>query len=407
MGKEQQELDQLKKRVDVLEAHVDHLRLNEVDKFVNAFKPKAAPPTPILGTSVPPPGPHKRKKLVLHSHCSPGDIIMLTAAVRDLHKNHPGEFLTDVHTTAMQIWDNNPYVTKFGGWHEEVKKIDGEDHAIPVAEVDSDVRVLLCNYPLIDESWGKWTGSNHSPHHFIHGYIRNFEDQLNLRIKPTLFKGDIHLSDAEKKWISQAEEKGVKKFWIVMAGGKNDFTAKWWDPTRYQAVVDHFKGKINFIQAGEMSKGHWHEPLKNVLDLRGKTDTRQFIRLMYHAEGVVCPVTFAMHLAAAVETKPGMPKNRACVVIAGGREPSQWEAYPHHQYIHTNGALFCCDDGGCWRSRCQLIGDGDVKDRENVCTEPIQITPQLRIPNCLDLITADEVIRRIELYHKGGALKYL
>ena len=38
-----------------------------------------------------------------------------------------------------------------------------------------------------------------------------------------------------------------------------------------------------------------------VLDLREKTDTRQFVRLMYHADGVVCPVTFAMHLAAAVE----------------------------------------------------------------------------------------------------------
>jgi ADP-heptose:LPS heptosyltransferase len=142
-----------------------------------------------------------------------------------------------------------------------------------------------------------------------------------------------------------------------------------------------------------------------VLNLIGKTDIRQFIRLIYHADGVVCPVTFAMHLAAAVETRPGRPKNRACVVIAGGREPPHWEAYPHHQFLSTNGALSCCDNGGCWKSRCQLIGDGDAKD-SNLCEQPVQIAPDLRIPKCLDMITAADVIRRIELYYEGGALAY-
>ena len=41
------------------------------------------------------------------------------------------------------------------------------------------------------------------------------------------------------------------------------------------------------------------------------------------------------------------------MVVAGGREPAQWEAYPHHQFISTNGALRCCEQGGCWKSRCQ------------------------------------------------------
>ena len=38
---------------------------------------------------------------------------------------------------------------------------------------------------------------------------------------------------------------------------------------------------------------------------------------------------------------PGMPRNRPCVVIAGGREPPHFTAYPHHQFIHTVGALRC------------------------------------------------------------------
>jgi hypothetical protein len=126
---------------------------------------------------------------------------------------------------------------------------------------------------------------------------------------------------------------------------------------------------------------------------------------MYHADGVLCPVTFAMHLAAAVVTKPGKPRNRACVVIAGGREPMQWEAYPHHQFLGTNGALLCCDQGGCWKSRCQPLNDGDPKDQD-LCVEPVDVSADLRIPKCMHMITAADVIRRIELHYEGGALQY-
>ena len=145
--------------------------------------------------------------------------------------------------------------------------------------------------------------------------------------------------------------------------------------TRYQQVVDHFAGRIQFAQCGEAD--HFHPRLRGVIDLVGKTDIRQFVRLMYHASGVICPVTFAMHLAAAVEVKPGRPKNRACVVVAGGREPSQWEKYGHHRYLETNGALRCCDNGGCWKSRCQPIGDGDDKDHpDNLCVAPVVVSPR-------------------------------
>ena len=126
---------------------------------------------------------------------------------------------------------------------------------------------------------------------------------------------------------------------------------------------------------------------------------------MYHADGVVCPVTFAMHLAAAVETKPGRPKNRACVVIAGGREPAQWEAYPHHQYLSTNGALPCCDNGGCWKSHCQPVAGKSLKE-DRLCVAPIKVSSKLQIAKCMQLITAQDVIRHIELYYEGGALQY-
>lgn len=190
-------------------------------------------------------------------------------------------------------------------------------------------------------------------------------------------------------------------FWIIVAGGKFDYTIKWWDWHRYQQVVDFFRGKILFVQVGE--NGHYHPALDGVIDLRGKTDLRQLVRLVYHSRGIVGPVSLIMHLAAAIEVAPGMPKNRPCVVIAGGREPPHWEAYPHHQFIHTVGSLWCCDNGGCWKSRTSPLGDGRSGDQpENLCVEVIN-----KLPRCMDMITAAEVIRRIESYFRGGVAKYL
>ena len=84
-----------------------------------------------------------------------------------------------------------------------------------------------------------------------------------------------------------------------------------------------------------------------------------------------------------------------------------WEAYPHHQFISTNGALHCCEHGGCWKSRCQLVGDGDEKDSQRLCESPVDINDELRIPRCMEMIRPKDVIRRMEIYYEGGALHYV
>lgn len=320
-----------------------------------------------------------RRKVIFKNFQSPGDILMLSAAVRDLKLSHP-DILIDVRTPCSEIWENNPYITKLN-------------------ENDKDVEIYDATYPLVHNS-------NEGQYHFIHGFRKDIENKLGLIIESTSFKGDIHISDTEKSWISQIEEKGIKKnFWIIMAGGKFDFTAKWWNPDYYQEVVSHFKGKITFVQCGQ--KEHWHPKLKGVINLIGETDLRQFIRLIYHSSGVLCPVTFAMHAATAIPMKTTPPLNRPCVVIAGGREPSQWEKYPHHRFLETNGALECCDNGGCWKSRCQKVGDGDDKDHNSLCVQPIKLpNRKLSIPKCMDMIKPKDVIRAIEMYYDGGVLKY-
>ena len=306
---------------------------------------------------------------------SAGDIVMLTAAVRDLHKCYPGRFITDVRTPFPHLWENNPYIT-------------------PLDDKAPDVRTIHCECQLIN-------ASNERPYHYIHAFMDHLNAKLELNIRPMAFKGDIHLSQLEKSWMSQIHEitDEDSRFWIVVAGGKRDYTIKWWEHARFQTVVDHFRGRINFVQAGE--KDHVHPPLKGVTDLRGKTNLRQLVRLVYHAEGVLCPVTLMMHLAAAVETRPGFPPNRPCVVVAGGREPPHWEAYPHHQFLHTVGALQCCARGGCWKSRSVPLGDGDDKDRpDQVCVNLVGT-----LPKCMDMIRPSHVIEAIERYYEGGALK--
>lgn len=293
---------------------------------------------------------------------------MLTAALRDLHVLYPGQYITDVRTHCPMLWENNPYIT-------------------PLDDNDPEVRHIQMNYPLIHQS-------NTLPYHFIHGFIQFLNFELATAIYPTAFKGDIHLTDEEMSWMSQVQEitGNADPFWIIVAGGKFDFTCKWWDVKRYQQVVDHFAGIIQFVQVGEAL--HNHPPLKNVIDLRGKTDLRQLLRLVYHSAGILTPVSLLMHLAAAVPLNSGLQRLRPCVVIAGGREPVQWEAYPNHQFIHTIGALPCCATGGCWRSRVLPLGDGDEKDNEDqLCLNPVGF-----LPKCMDIISSEEVIKKIELF---------
>jgi len=313
--------------------------------------------------------------LILRNFQSAGDIVMLTAAVRDLHRCYPDRFVTDVRTSCSDLWVGNPWLR-------------------PLGDQEPGVRVIDCHYPIIHRS-------NDAPYHFLFGFIEYLNDVLSLRIQPTEYRGDVHLTQEERDWFARVqEERGqARPFWLFASGGKWDYTIKWWDADRYQAVIDHFQGRIDFVQIGESH--HHHPAVEGAIDLRGKTTLRQLIRLMYHAQGAVSAVSLLMHLAAAVEAAPGLPRSRPCVVIAGGREPPHFTAYPHHQFIHTVGALRCCEGGGCWKSRTRALGDGDAKDQD-LCVDVVG-----DLPRCMDMISADEVIRRIDMYFSGGALSYL
>ena len=153
------------------------------------------------------------RKLLLRNRQSPGDILMLTAAVRDLHGCYPGRFITAVDTSAPYLWENNPYIVPFG-------------------QNDS-FEIIDCHYPLVAES-------NQREAHFLNGFIGHLNTVLGVNVELTRMQADVHLSNEERGWPVALRSISDKPFpfWIVVAGGKYDFTIKWWDPERFQAVVD-------------------------------------------------------------------------------------------------------------------------------------------------------------------------
>jgi ADP-heptose:LPS heptosyltransferase len=317
------------------------------------------------------------RNFIFRCPLSLGDIVLLTAAVRDLQLHFPDSYRVDVRTCFPDLWSHNPYLT-------------------PLGEYDPEVKVVDCVLPLINQS-------RSAACHAIHGFIDFLNRYLGASMKPTAFHGDIHLSRREKAGSSPIQElTGADlPFWLICAGGKYDCTIKWWDVQRYQEVVDHFRGCVQFVQVGDPA--HYHPKLSGVIDLRGRTSIRELIRLVHHAEGVLCGVTGLMHLAAAVPVRRGRYPERPCVVVAGGRESPHWEAYPGHQFIHTVGALPCCARGGCWKARTIPLGDGDERDNpERLCVDV-----RRGLPRCMDMISTSEVVRRMETYFEGSVARYL
>lgn len=358
------------------------------------------------------------RKLLFVNYDSLTDALLLTAAVRDLQLNSFGGYTVDVHTLGMPIWDYNPHLARLD-WravpYDGESELAANEHGFPEHKTkiicyDSEIQVVRCT------SKGTFAASdrlkNLNAYHRIHALGQDISEKLGLAGALPIgeLRGFITISDIERSWMSQVEESQCfKNFWMIQTGGPDLKSASWWDVARYQRVVDEFKDKITFVQVG--APGEHHPRLKGVIDLVGKTDFRQIIRLMYHAGGYVGAPGFLMHLAAATPMRPyertGRPRPpwRAAVIINGGQEPYQWVAYENHQVLHTNGMLRCCEMGGCGKTRCETPHRLDPHPEE-LCLQPVSIGRGVVIPKCLDMITPKMVIDRIRWYFDGGSYFY-
>lgn len=316
---------------------------------------------------------------------SPGDHVVLSAALRDISLCYPGVFQFNVSTPEPDVWRHNPWV-KFGE-KRGIKKI--------VAKYSSPGNPYRIHQ------------SNQNKVHFMWSFLADLNIMLGTNAILTDFRPALYLTEEEKATpILQLD----KPYWVMVAGGKRDFTTKWWDKSRWQQVVNRIKDRVVVVQVGGGS--HIHPHLEGVHDLVAKTSFRELMRLIYHSHGVMCIVTCLMHIAAAF--------NKPCITVSGAREPWWWEAYNEenrltnmrigfpnwkppipdtfipHRYISNECTFPQWKEGrGCWKGR--LEGNDS-------CRNIVSTSTGLRLPYCLDLITADRVITEFDWYYKNGIL---
>jgi ADP-heptose:LPS heptosyltransferase len=297
---------------------------------------------------------NKKRKILLRNGQSPGDLLALTRGIADLKETYP-DWEIDVRTPCMQIFENNPHLT-------------------PLTEGDEGVEIFDIDYPEIHNSG--WSGI-----HFTEAFIRSLEDKLKVKIKRTGMRPEIWISDLEKTWINQVEtEFGWKgKFWVINAGYKQDNELKHYH--RWQEVAELFNKEfpdLRLVQVGDAA--HIHPELEGVLNLVGKTDPRQLIRLIWCSQGTIGPISYQMHLSGAFQ--------QPAVVVAGGKEPVRWEMYPNHRYLAVNGCLKCAAWDGCWKG-----------GKLNECS-----FLEGMVPKCFAMIEPYQVIDAVKAYYQGGML---
>lgn len=322
-----------------------------------------------------------KKTVILRHNRAAGDIIVMTAAVRDIYKAHHETLEIGVETSFSELWNNNPYIVKL-----------------------KDKRLGASVYNL---SYGDGiTKAGREPIHFLQAFLNDF-DLKTARVTPlTDPTPDVHLSEEEKNNRLIKE-----RYWVVLSGGKVDFTTK---HPRFYDVQDtvNVLGSmgVKCVQVGYNGGKPLsvHRTLEGAIDLRGKTSLRDLLSLIYHADGVVCSITFAMHAAAAL--------NKPCVVLAGGREEWWWEGYVRenpafkglnvkvpHKYLHTIGLLDCCKGPrACWKNKV-LKSEGD----KSFCSYPFLEPEGQTVPLCHHIIGVNKILESVLSYYMSGVISPL
>ena len=325
------------------------------------------------------------ERLLLWHSRSPGDVVCMTAAIRDLVEGHPGEYEVHVKTECSELWVNNPHIAghHVGSWPRK-----------GLRTIKFPERTLL-------------QAANTSRRHYLTSFHRVISNELGIDVRVRHPHGDLHLDDQERERVTDS-----RPYWFFVAGGKSDMLTKVWPANYSQILVNSLRNHgLRVVQGGATNPGHWHPALEGVDSVVGKTSGREFVRWIYHAAGIICPITFAMHLAAAF--------NKPCVVIAGGREPYWWEHYANlperhfgehctpvrtpHRYLHTIGQMDCCLQTGCWKSMLSLM----TPQREHDCRYPVEAgTGAVKLsPMCLHSITPEMVLAAVLSYYEDGTLK--
>jgi len=294
------------------------------------------------------------KQIVFHNRQAIGDILTMTAGVRDFKKQYP-DTRVGVITTAMHLWDHNPNIDHNFRDQQFIEKIGPG---------------FLTNR---SNTWNL---------HMCNAFRADMENKLGIPITQGAVRPDIWMTQEEYNRPPLIEG----PYWLFIYGGEPGWPAKQYH--RWQEVINILKDDIKIVQLGV--KNHPYPHLKNVLDFIGKTEDRNngirdLFNLFLHAQGSLGLVSMHMHLSAAF--------NNPCVVVAGAREPAWFTQYNGHQYVQTNGTMFCAETSACWK--CKMEG----------CRNKVEYEGK-EMPKCVEIIEPEEVAEAVRKYYKGGRLDY-
>lgn len=289
----------------------------------------------------------KRSIRIRYTAGALGDVVVLTAAVRDLGAANPDVHI-EVDTPFPVVFWNHPAVARHRDPDAELVEITEEDYREMVGQ--------------------SRTGQ---PRHFIHAFHDVLTRKTGLPCPPGAPKPAL-LSGCTGRPVN-------RPYWLLLAGGKSDMPVKIWDFDRYQQLVNELKTHgVLVVQTGR--KEDTHQPLQNTVNMIGVGGTREYFRQVQHCRGVICGLTSGVHLAAAF--------NKPCVVLAGGREDKHWSHYPGHTYLHSLGQLDCCKTGGCWKKTLPECGNTRTTAEGQI------------LPVCLAEISVTAVVAAVLSYQR-------
>lgn len=298
-----------------------------------------------------------------------GDVVASTALVRDLKRSNP-TLQISVDTPFPEVYYRNPYLTNVDTPVDRLLEISEADYRAGVQQASAGRR---------------W--------HFLEWFCELASQRLGLPCPLTEARPYLVLD------IPRWPNVPWPQYWVIFAGGKTDITVKHWSFDRYQELVGQLLERgVHLVQTGRSQD--IHPPLYGAHDLVGHGGPMELFELIYHAAGVICPITSGMHIAAAF----GKP----CVVLAGGREEPWWAAYNKdfgsfaelpiatpHRFLHTIGQLDCCLRQGCWKRR--LWGTGPESCLARVSTE------RQTLPACMEMLQVRMVVDAVLSYDAAHA----
>ncbi len=308
----------------------------------------------------------KVKRVWLSHTISPGDSMVLTAAIESVGYYSPLTYTFKVQCSSREVFVNNPHCSDF-----------------PRDQADL---VIEAHYPDFAER--NWRDVR-----YLQGYTHFLGEKLGLKLKCAVPSPRLYFSPAELAAPRLIDEPYV----VINSGYKKDGTLKNWGIQNWIEVSNWIQSQgLKVVQVGTTSPHHVHKPLPGAIDMRHNSPHRVLYKLALDSEYGLGAESYLHHIYAAT------PIRKPFVCVASGIFPTTAMQYGTERYLCRQGTMDCCRTRGCGGTggpNTVVPGPGLV-----MCHYPDKVGDE-PVAGCLARIKPAEVIEAIkQWYLPGGVL---